>query len=159
MALKSISASETFFVDDVVVFSSYGEQYGVKLLKSVYVAETDTVHFIAAEVTIKDNKPVFNKSGDALNLTAHTTAGLRKYSSKWTPDVDSFKSGDVLEDQDGVLYLFLSNLRVWNLSKGTQTSLDRWQSSVASYGGRKFKAKKTAGGAKFSKFVKAEDLM
>jgi hypothetical protein len=158
MALKSISSYEAFNVGDVVVFSSYGEQYGVKLLRSVYVAETDTYHFIAAEVTIKDNKAVYTKSGDALNLTAHTTAGLRKYSSKWTPDVQ-FKSGDVLEDQDGVLYLFLSNMRVWNLSRGTQTSLDRWQSSAASYGGRKFKAKKTAGGTNFSKFVKAEDLM
>jgi hypothetical protein len=158
MALKSISASETFSVDDVVVFSSFGDTYGVKLLKSVYVAETGEYHYIAAEVTIKDNKPVYAKIGDALNLTAHTVAGLRKYNFKWTPDVQ-FKSGDVLEDQDGVLYLYLSNLRVWNLSKGTQTSLDRWQSSAASYGGRKFKAKKTAGGTNFSKFVKAEDLM
>lgn len=158
MAVKSISGSETFFADDVVVSSGFGNIRGLKLLKSVYVAETGDYHYIAAGVYIKNNKPVFTGSDGALNLTALTVAELRKYNYKWVPDA-SFEPGDILEDQDGTLFLFLSSARVWNLSKGTQTSLERWQSSATSYGGRKFTNKKTAGGITFSSYVKAEDLM
>lgn len=157
MALKALDKMyESFVVGDIVVNSSFGDTYGVKLLKKVYIEETNEYHFICSEGDVRDDKFVESKSSGGPILSAHTAKTLRGYGYKWTPG-ETYKSGDILKDQDNVLFLVAGD-KVWNLTKGTQTTQARWESSGTSYGARKFTKVRTAGGDDFSTVVKVEDV-
>lgn len=159
MALKALDKSyESFAVGDVVVHNTYGDVYGVELLKKVYVDETNEYHFIARSTEIKNNKSVPLKShkGD-FSMDVLTVKSLREHTHKWTPG-NVFKAGQVLKDQDGVLFLVASDERIWNLKTGTQTTQDKWEGDNGSYGNRKFKEVTTASGGSFSKVLEIKDL-
>lgn len=157
MALKALDkASEYFQVGDVVVMNGYGAPYGVKLVKKIYLEATNEYHFIAEEGDVNSNKWVPAKSGGQTMLSIHTVKDLRGYQSKWTPG-EKFESGEVLKDQDGTLYLVAGD-KVWNLTKGTQTTQAKWEASGTSYGGRVFTRVHTASGDKFNTVVKVEDI-
>lgn len=159
MTLKKLDkANESFAVGDVVVHNTYGDVYGVELLKEVYVDETNEYHFIVRSTEIKGEKSVPNKNhkGD-FSFDIVTAKFLREYSHKWTPG-KVFKAGSVLVDQDGVRFLVASDAkRIWNLTTGTQTTQEEWEGDNGSYGNRKFKEINTASGQSFSKVVEVKD--
>lgn len=158
MTLKAIDASyESFYAGDIVVQNGYGAPYGVRILKKVFLDVTGEYHFICVEGDVSGNKFVDSKSSGDPVLSIHTVKSLRKYQSKWTPG-ETFKAGDVLEDQDGVLFLFVSDSMVWNLKKGTKTTQAKWEASGTDYGSRKFTRKTTASGHNFSSVVELKDL-
>jgi hypothetical protein len=158
MALKALDKSyENFNVGDVVVHNGYGAPYGVRVLKKVYLDTTGDYHFVCAEGDVNGGKWTDAKSGGDVILSLHTAKTLRKYESKWTPGID-VKAGDVLKDQDGVLFLVASLDVVWNLSKGTKTTLAKWEGGGTSYGSRKFTKLTTASGDDFSKAIEVKDL-
>lgn len=158
MALKALDKTyESFFAGDVVVHRPSGAAvYGVQVLKKVFIEETNEYHFICAEVDVKDNKVVISKSGGQAVLAVDTAKSLRNYNYKWTPGED-FKSGDVLKDQDGILFI-VAGAKVWNLSKGTQTTQANWEEPGTAYGDRQFTKVRTIGGQDFSAVLKVEDV-
>lgn len=156
--LKAIDKTyESFNVGDKVVKTSYGDTYGVAVLKKVYVEEAGDYLYIVQEGDVKDGKWVGLKYDSAPALKAVTLTKLRKYTSKWTPGID-VKAGDILVDQDGVLFLVASLDVVWNLTKGTKTTLAKWEASGTDYGNRKFTKKTTASGHAFSSVVELKDI-
>lgn len=158
MALKALDKTyESFNTGDVVVHDGYGAPYGVRVLKKVYLDTTGDYHFVCAEGDVQSGKWKDAKSGGEVILSLHTAKSLRGYQSKWTPGID-VKPGDVLKDQDNVLYLVVTLDVVWNLSKGTKTTLAKWEASGTSYGGRKFTKQTTASGDTFSKAIEVKDL-
>jgi hypothetical protein len=156
--LKAIDKSyESFYVGDIVVKTSYGDHYGVTVLKKVYVEQAGDYLYIVQEGDIKDGKWVGLKYESGPVLKSLTVKQLRAYTSKWTPGID-VKAGDILVDQDGVLFLVASLDVVWNLTKGTKTTLAKWEASGTEYGNRKFTRKTTASGHNFSSVVELKDL-
>lgn len=158
MTLKALDKQyESFYIGDVVVFNGYGDPYGVKIVKKVYLDATGEYHFIGVEGDVKGGKWVDAKSGGQPILSIHTVKSLRGYQSKWTPG-ETFNVGDILKDQDGTLYLYASADDVWNLVKGTRTTQAKWEASGTTYGGRVFKRQTTASGDPFTKVVKMENI-
>ena len=157
MALKALDkAFENFNVGDIVVHSGYGEPYGVRLVKKVFLDATGEYHFIGVDGEVRNGKWVDSKSANKSLLVLNTVKELRKYSHKWTPG-QTFKAGDVLKDQDGTLYLYASEENVWNLAKGTRTSQAKWEASGTSYGGRTFTRQTIASGTPFSSVIELTD--
>lgn len=159
MGLKAIDKSyENFQTGDVVVHNSYGNPYGVKLVKKVYLDTTNEYHFVAVEGEVVSGKWQDSKSGGVPILSIYTAKQLRGYTSKWTPGNTFDKPGTVLKDQDGTVYLVASDKKIWNLSKGTQTTQARWEAVGTNYGGRVFTEVKTASGDAFTTVVKVEEI-
>jgi len=157
MTLKAIDKQyESFYVGDIVVHNGYGSPYGVKLLKKVYLDTTGDYHYVVEEGDVVSNKWVTSKSGGQSILALKTVKNLRNYESKWSPG-EEYKPGDILKDQDGVLYLVASSDVVWNLSKGTKTTQAKWEAAGTDYGNRKFTRQTTASGHNFSSVVDLKD--
>lgn len=160
MTLKAIDKQyESFSTGDKVVNVAGNDIYGVEVIQVTWVPEIGEYLYIVAEGDVKNGKWVrLTKSGTGtLALKARTVEQLRKYNNKWTPGSD-FKPGDVLKDQDGVMYFVASSESIWNLTKGTKTTLARWQATGTNYGGRKFTLQTTASGNAFSSFLEVKDL-
>ncbi|AWN05163.1 hypothetical protein SEA_VORVOLAKOS_83 [Streptomyces phage Vorvolakos] len=158
MTLNATSSSEYYSVGDKVVKTSYGDTYGVHVLKKVYVEEANDYLYLVQEGDVKAGKWVGLKYENGPVIKALTIKQLRNgYTHKWTPGID-VKPGDILVDQDNVLFLVASTDVVWNLSKGTKTTLAKWEASGTDYGNRKFTRKTTASGHNFSSVVELKDL-
>lgn len=158
MALKALDKTfENFAVGDVVVHSGYGDAYGVRIVKKVFLDLTGEYHFIGLDGDVKGGKWVDSKSGGSLIPVIYTAKDLRSYSHKWTPG-ETFEAGDILKDQDGTFYLVASEANVWNLSKGTKTTIAKWEASGTTFGGRKFTRVKTASGQPFTEAIEIKDL-
>ncbi|WAB09324.1 hypothetical protein SEA_STELLA_84 [Streptomyces phage Stella] len=157
MALKALDKTyENFETGDKVVHDGYGAPYGVRILKKIYLDTTGDYHFVCAEGDVVSGKWKDAQSGGEIILSLHTAKTLRKYQSKWTPGIQ-VAAGDVLKDQDGVLFLVASLDVVWNLSKGTKTTLAKWEAAGTDYGNRKFTKQTTASGHEFSSVVELKD--
>lgn len=157
MALKALDRTyESFEVGDIVVHGAYSEPYGVRLVKKVFLDTTGEYHFIGAYGEVRKGKWVDSKSDSQVVLKINTAKDLRSYSHKWTPG-ETFAPGDILKDQDGTLYLYVSEENVWNLNKGTHTTQAKWEASGTSYGGRVFTRKNIASGTPFSSVIELKD--
>lgn len=158
MALKALDKTfENFAVGDIVVHSGYGDAYGVRIVKKVFLDLTGEYHFIGLDGEVKGGKWVDSKSSGSPVPVIRTAKDLRSYSHKWTPG-ETFNVGDILKDQDGTMYLYASADDVWNLTKGTRTTQAKWEASGTTYGGRVFKRQHTASGDPFTKVVKMENI-
>lgn len=150
---------ESFYQGDIVVYESYGSTYGVKVLKKVYVEEVGDYRLVVQPGMIKNGTWKGDVSGSKKEavLYLYTFKDVRDgYSHKWTPG-ETCKPGDILKDQDNVLYLVASAEVVWNLSKGTKTTQDKWEASGTDYGNRKFTRQTTASGNDYSSVVELKD--
>lgn len=160
MTLKAINAaSEYFQKGEKVVKVPYGvtagDAYGVEVLKPLWVEEVNDYVYLVVEGDVKNGKWVGLKHEGTPAIKALTIKQLRNsYTHKWTPGTD-VKPGDILVDQDNVLFLVASLDVVWNLSRGTKTTLARWE--AAEGGNRKFTQKKSASGKSFNEIIGVTD--
>jgi hypothetical protein len=156
MGAKQLDSSQTYFArGDVLLANETGSYGAIKVLKEIYVDELSDYRYVIQYGRLKDDKFVPDKS-----YTGH--ADLALYSGKDVRDSYDWQHvpgmsvtpGDVLVDQDGVIYVVQSDAMVWNTKTGTNASLTYW-SDGSSYGlGKKLKQVKTANGGKFSKVLK-----
>lgn len=140
-------SNEVFYAGDIVTYQSYGTQYGAKVLQMVFIDTIQVYWFVVQFGKIVDNawKGDVGYDGEP-SLSVLSAKELRgSYSNKWTPGL-TVKSGDVLKDQNGEVFLVETDQKVWNLKDGTKASLDNWEKAYS----RKFKVHTTAGGSKFS---------
>lgn len=122
-------SSEVFNQGDIVIYQSYGSNYGVKILKKIWLDEVSDYRVIVQPGRVSADKWVGDTSGSDKEpvVYLYSYKDVREsYDHKWTPGMDVTK-GDVLKDEDGTHYLVESERTVWNLKTGTHASLDYWE--------------------------------
>lgn len=143
---------ESFYRGDILVDSSNYPRYGVKVLRDVYITGVGDM-FIVQYGRVKNNGWVGDKryNGEA-DIAIVQLKDLRSnYAAKWSKDVDIFKSGDVLKDQNGNVYLVSEVDTVWSVENRTHASLNYWESE-----GKVFTPVKVNGTEGFSRYLKIQ---
>lgn len=121
-------SSEVFNQGDIVIYESYGSNYGVKVLKKVWVDEVGDYRVIVQPGRISADKWVGDTSGSGKEpvVYMYSYKDIREsYDHKWTPGMDVTK-GDVLKDSAGNHYLVESIRTVWSMKDGTHANLSYW---------------------------------
>lgn len=155
MGAKKLDTATVFHnVGDVLIYSEYSTG-AVKVLKEVYIGELDECRYVVHYGRIKDDKFVGDQS-----YTKHPEIALytgkeitQGYGYKWTPGL-TVKSGDVLKDKDGVIYIVQSPDMVWNTQTGTHAGLNYWNGKDWAQKDKQLKQVPTANGSNFSKELK-----
>jgi hypothetical protein len=155
MAVKKINKTyESFYANDALVADATNPIYGVKVLKAVWVDAINDERLIVAygKVTkgVWKNDTAYSGEVDTTLMSAESLRS--QYAAKWTPD--SFEAGDILKDQNGDTYIVASLDVVWRLGIGTYAPLSYWESN-----GKEFTQMETAGGGKFSKYLKVSSKL
>mgnify|MGYP001584064451 CR=1 FL=1 len=160
MTMTKLSTDQkNFSVGTVIVYeTSYGTIYGLKVIDYVWV-DVDGVEskfYAVLHGRVTDNKfvPSGSKAED-VTWTLDDQIVKHGYTHTWTPS-PRFKEGDLLVSDNGKVFYFESDLKVWSLSDG-----NTYGSAYSSLVNRekalgKFQIFKTASGEPFSKVVKGE---
>lgn len=140
----------TFSVGEIIVGAGLSQKYGVKVLKSAYIANVGDT-FIVQYGQVKNNAFVGDKKygSNEADLSIMTVKQLRDgYYAKWTKDEFSAKAGDILKDQIGKTYIVADDNTTWSINDGTHSTLAYWQRE-----GKVFEHFKTASGHHYSQYL------
>lgn len=124
MATKSYA---TVYEDSILVRTRFdGSLTGVKVGKSSYVSGVEKYYYVVQYGKVVNNEFVLNYNGSDVSIL--TVEDIKSsYSLSWIKDVSALKSGDILKDSKGRVYLVEGPNQIWDVLNGTWATLDYWE--------------------------------